>query len=80
MKEQRRTLRAMGMTLFAVVASVGTTVGFGMSGPWWARAAAGTSAAIVLVILIKVATTEGSRGGLARAADWITGSHSGADE
>jgi hypothetical protein len=70
---QRRTLRAMGITMIGVVISVATTVGFGVPGPVWVRIAAGVLVAIVLLVAIKLGTAQGSRGAVARAADWMTG-------
>jgi peptidoglycan/LPS O-acetylase OafA/YrhL len=70
---QRRTLRAMGITLLGVILSVAFTVGFGVTGPWWLRLAAGAGTAVVLVAAIKLGTAQGSKGAVTRAADWITG-------
>lgn len=70
---EHRALRTMGITLIGVVLSVAATVGFGMSGPWWLRAASAVATAVVLITLVKLATTAGSRGVVARAADWVTG-------
>ncbi len=30
------TLKAAGLTVISVIVSVGTTVGFGLTAPWWA--------------------------------------------
>jgi peptidoglycan/LPS O-acetylase OafA/YrhL len=73
-KSQRRTLRAMGVTLLGVLLSVGFTVGFGVPGPWWSGVLAGAATVGGLVVVVKLATAEGSRGLVARLADWITGS------
>lgn len=72
--QQRRTLRAMGVTMVGVVISVATTVGFGMTGPAWLRFGAGGAVAVLLVVAIKLGTAQGSQGRIARAADWMTGS------
>lgn len=75
-RSQRRTLRAMGVTLIGVILSVSTTVAFGISGPWWVRAALGLGTAALLVAAIKLGTASGtSPGPVTRAADWITGSN-----
>lgn len=65
----------MGVTILGVVASVGTTVGFGVSGPWWMRLAAGVGTVVVLVVVVKLGTSQGDRGVVARVADWLTGEH-----
>lgn len=75
---QRRTLRAMGITMAGVVISIATTVAFGMPGPGWLRAATGLAIAVVLVAAIKLGTDQGDRGAVARFADWMTGGDRGA--
>lgn len=70
---QRRTLRAMGITLLGVILSVSVTVAFGLDGPWWMRAGAALATAVALVVAIKLGTSQGSHGPVTRAADWITG-------
>lgn len=66
------TLTTGGLTLLGVVLSVGVSVGFGVSGPWWLRLLAGAATVVGLVVLIKVGTGSG-RGPLARLANWIIG-------
>lgn len=73
---EHRTLRSLGLTLLGVVASISTTVAFGLPLPWWGRLLAGLATAASLVVVIKVTTSEGSKGPVARLADWITGSDS----
>lgn len=70
---EHRTLRAMGMTLIGVTLSIATTVGFSLPGPWWVRVGAGIASIFVIGAAIKVSTTQGSRGPVARLADWIMG-------
>ncbi len=72
--QSRRTLRAMGVTMLGVVLSISTTVGLGLTAPWWQRVLAAVAVAAVLVATIKLATASGGKGLVARAADWITGS------
>lgn len=72
-KSQRRTLRAMGVTILGVILSVATTVTFGLPGPWWVRLVIGVAVAAALIAVVKLGTTEGGHGPIARAADWLTG-------
>lgn len=77
MTEQRssRTLSLTtgGITLLGVLLSVGVSVGFGVSGPWWVRVGAGLATTAVLILLVKLGTSAG-RGPLARLARWTIGS------
>lgn len=66
------TLTTGGITLLSVLLSVGFTVGFGVSGPWWARVLAGLATTVILVLVVKVGTASG-RGPLARVAAWVIG-------
>lgn len=66
------TLTAAGVTLLGVLLSIGVTVGFGISGPWWLRLGAGLASTVVLVVVVKLATQHG-RGPLARLANWTLG-------
>ena len=66
------SLTTGGITLLGVVASIGVTVGFGLSGPWWLRAAIGLATTAGLIVLIKVGTDAG-RGPLSRFARWTIG-------
>ncbi len=72
-QSQRRTLRAMGVTLIGVILSVSTTVAFGLTGPWWFRTGAALATAAGLIAAIKLGTSQGSHGPVTRAADWLTG-------
>lgn len=63
------TLTAAGVTLLGVIASIGTTVGLGISAEWWVRVAAGVGSVVLLVIVVKL-TTRAGRGPLARMARW----------
>lgn len=65
------TLTSGGLTLLSVLLSIGVTVGISI-GPWWAGVLAGTATTVVLVVVIKLATSAG-RGPLARIAAWIIG-------
>lgn len=65
------TLESIGITLIGVVVGIGVTVGFGVSTlPVALRVVAGGGTAIVLLLLVKLATTE--HGVLRRLARWIT--------
>ncbi len=66
------TLTAAGVTLLGVLASIGVTVGLGISGPWWLRVGAGLASTVALVVLVKLSTRKG-RGPLARVANWTIG-------
>ena len=66
------SLTTGGITLLGVLISVGATVGFGISGPWYLRAAAGIATTVLLTALVKTGTSTG-RGPLARAANWMIG-------
>ena len=66
------SLTTGGITLLGVLLSIGATVGFGLSGPWYVRAAAGLAATVLLVIVVKVGTSTG-RGPIARLAAWTIG-------
>lgn len=63
------TLTAAGVTLLGVIASIGATVGLGISAEWWVRLAAGVGSVVLLVIVVKL-TTRAGRGPLARLARW----------
>lgn len=63
------TLTAAGVTLLGVIASIGTTVGLGISGEWWLRVVAGVGSTVALVLIVKL-TTRAGRGPLARLAKW----------
>ena len=67
------SLTTGGITLLGVLLSIGTTVGLGLSGPWWLRASAGVATTVLLAVVVKAGTTSG-RGPLARLANWIIGS------
>ena len=67
------TLTTGGITLLGVLLSVGVSVGFGVTGPWWVRVLAGLGTTAVLMVAVKLWTASG-RGPLARAANWIIGS------
>ena len=67
--EQQRTLQATGVTLIGVLASIGVTVGFGIAGPWWLRAAAGAATSVVLIALVGVLGRRTPL--LTRFADWL---------
>lgn len=63
------SLTAAGVTLLGVLLSIGATVGFGLSGPWWLRVGAGVGSTVLLVLVVKATTRQG-RGPLARLANW----------
>ena len=69
--ETRLTLQAAGVTLLGVLLSIGTTVAFGMSGPWWIRTAAGAATTVALAVAVWLLGTRTSI--LVRVTDWITG-------
>lgn len=62
-----------GITLIGVLLSIGSTVGFGISGPWWLRVVAGCAVALALAAAVKVGTSS-QQGPLARLAAWIQNS------
>ncbi len=66
------TLKATGITLIGVLASIGTTVGFGIKGDWWVRVIAAVATTLVLGAMVKAASGS-RRGPLTRLANWITG-------
>lgn len=75
--EDDRTSRSLnlttgGLTLLGVLLSIGTTVGLGVSGPWWVRLLAGAGVTVLLTALVKLGTRSG-RGPLARLANWVIG-------
>jgi hypothetical protein len=74
---ESRTSRSLnlttgGVTLLGVLLSIGVSVGFGVTGPWWLRVASGVATTALLVVFVKLATSSG-RGPLARAANWVIG-------
>lgn len=69
------SLTTGGITVLGVVLSIGTTVGIGLSGPWYLRLGAGVAVTLLLVVVVKVGSNAG-RGPLARLADWMIGSSS----
>ncbi len=68
--QQRLTVKSLGITLTALLLSIGVTVAFGIKDDWWVRILAGAGTTIVLAVLIRVGS--GERGVLTRAGDWIT--------
>lgn len=66
------SLTTGGITLLGVLVSVGTTVGFGVAGPWWARVLAGAMTTLVLAVVVKLGTRAGT-GPVARLAKWMIG-------
>lgn len=77
MSDDSRTSRSLalttgGITLLGVLLSIGVTVGFGVSGPWYVRVLAGVAATAALIVVVKVGTAAG-RGPIARLANWAIG-------
>ena len=70
---QSLNLTTGGLTLLGVLLSIGATVGFGLKGDWWLRAAIGLATTIILVVLVKMGTASG-RGPIAKLANWVIGS------
>lgn len=66
------TLKATGVTLLGVIASIGISVGFGIGGPWWFRALVGAATAVVLAAVVKLGSGS-RRGPLTRLANWMIG-------
>jgi hypothetical protein len=74
-KSGERTSRSLslttgGITLLGVLVSVGTTVGVGLSAPWWVRVLAGVGTTVLLAAIVKFGARTG-RGPLARLANWM---------
>ena len=69
-RNTRLSLEAAGITLIGVIVSIGLTVAFGLKTQLWARVLAGAATSAVLVLLVKVGSSEGAA--LRRAANWIT--------
>lgn len=69
-RSTRLTLEAAGITLIGVIISIGLTVGFGLRTDLWIRVIAGAGTAGVLVVVVKLSSSEGAA--LRRAANWIT--------
>ncbi len=67
------SLTTGGITLLSVLLSIGVTVGFGVSGPWWLRVGAGVATSGVLTVAVKLGSDAG-RGPLARLANWVISS------
>lgn len=77
MTEAERTPRSLslttgGITLLGVLLSIGVSVGFGISGPWWLRLASGIGTTLALAVVVKLGSSAG-RGPLARLANWMIG-------
>lgn len=72
------SLTTGGITVLGVLLSVGVSVGFGVTGPWWVRLVAGAATTAALVVVVKLGTASG-RGPLARMAAWVIGSADGGD-
>lgn len=70
---QSLSLTTGGITLLGVFVSVGSTVGFGLSGPWWLRFGAGIGTTLILGMIVKLGTKSGA-GPLARLARWVIAS------
>jgi hypothetical protein len=64
------TREAIGLTLIGVLVDIGVTVGLAVSGAWYVSVAAGISAPILLVVLLKLAHHR--IGAMKRLADWLT--------
>lgn len=69
--ETRLTLQATGITLVGVLLSIGVTVGFGISAPWWIRLAVGVGTTVALAFAVWFLGTHTSI--LVRLTDRITG-------
>lgn len=67
------SLTTGGITLLGVLISVGSTVGFGLSGPWWLRLGAGIGTTLVLGAIVKLGSKSGA-GPLAKLARWVIAS------
>ncbi len=69
--ERRLTLQATGVTLLGVLLSIGITVAFGLSRPWWIRVLAGAGTTLALAFSVWFLGTKTRM--LVRLTDWITG-------
>jgi hypothetical protein len=72
-RKQSSGMTSIGITLIGVLLSIGVTVGMGIDAAWWLRVIAGVVTAFALLFLIRLGTSKGPRGLLARAARWIIG-------
>lgn len=70
--ERSLSLTTGGLTLLGILLSIGVTVGFGATGPWWVRTLAGLAVTTLLVVGVKLGTASG-RGPVARLANWVIG-------
>jgi high-affinity Fe2+/Pb2+ permease len=70
--QTRLTLQSVGLTLLGVILSIGVTVGFGLSGPWWLRLFLGVATTVGLVVAVGLLGRKTKA--LRRLADWIMGS------
>jgi hypothetical protein len=66
------TLKATGVTLLGVIASIGVSVGFGLDARWWIRLLAGAGSAVGLALLVRLGSGS-RRGPLTRLANWMIG-------
>jgi hypothetical protein len=64
-------LQAAALTLLSVILSIGVTVAFGVTGPWWLRTAVGTAVSVGLVAIVAFAARHTPL--LRRLARWATG-------
>jgi uncharacterized membrane-anchored protein YitT (DUF2179 family) len=69
-RKQSSRMTSTGITLIGVWLSIGATVGMEIDAVWWVHVVAGVVAAMALRIVIRLATSTGPRGLLARAARW----------
>lgn len=69
--DMRLTLQAGGLTLLGVLLSIGVTVAFGLTQPWWIRTLAGAGTTIGLAAGVALLGRRTSL--LTRLTDWITG-------
>lgn len=69
-RELQLSLQGIGITLLGVLLSIGVTVAFGLTAPWWVRLLAGAGTSIGLVVVVGVMGRRTSL--LRRLADWLT--------
>jgi hypothetical protein len=69
-RDVRLTRESMGITLLALLLSIGVSVGLGIRAAWWIRVLLGAAVTIGLALAVAGLSRQGA---LKRLARWITG-------